>query len=182
MDKPLWYGDRGDRRWRSFKKWFRRLRVDWNDHGWKRDPRPIYDTRNGKFCVVGWGDTLCGCFDLKDKQALRFKDTPNGCNCRQCDNPRHQYDGKNLEALTFAERRAFLDDREDWSKRKRREGQHLFRVLCRDCGRHIGTIWVKNGASAYARVRALGWDRRCTSCRKCHFEKLEELERERNAK
>jgi hypothetical protein len=132
--------------------------------------------------ILGWQSDLCDCFDLKHPQALRFKDTPNGCNCQQCDNPRHHYDGKNKEALTFAERRAFLDDREDWHKRRRRKGEHLFRVLCRDCGRHIGTIYVKNQESAFWKVRSMGWDRRCTSCRKRHFERLEEIEKERNAK
>ena len=183
MDKPWWCGDRGDRRWRSFKKWMRRLKVDWNDHGWKRDPRPIYDwSKDGKLCVIGWGDSLCGCFDLRNKQALRFKDTPNGCNCRDCDNPRHVYDGKNLSALTFAERRAFLDDREDWSKRKRREGAKLTKVSCYDCGRQIGKVWLKTGIDReylFRKVKEMGWDRRCTSCRKRLHDRLEA---EKNAK
>lgn len=162
MEKPR---IRAERRWRSFTKWMRRLRADWNDHGWRRDPVPMYEWKDGKSCIVGWKDSLCGCFDLRNKQALRFKDTPNGCNCSSCINPRRGYDGKNSQALTFAERREFLGDQEDWRKRKRRPGHHLFRILCRECGRQIGKVWVKNRESAFKKVRDMGWDRRCDSCR-----------------
>lgn len=163
MEKPR---DRAERRWRSFTKWMRRLRSDWNDHGWRRDPVPKYDWRDGRLCLIGWSDSLCGCFDLKDMQALRFKDTPNGCNCRGCDNPRHVYDGKMKESLTLHERRAFLDDREDWRKRKRREGSRIVSVSCMRCGRSIGRVRLKYGKRLYEKLKEMGWDRRCTSCRK----------------
>jgi hypothetical protein len=49
----------------------RRVRSDWNDHGWKRNP-------------VRWnlgyyldGTTLCNCFFLDSKEAVRFKETPH---------------------------------------------------------------------------------------------------------
>ena len=79
MEKSHVFGNRGDRRWRSRKKWFRRLRSDWNDHwgGWS----PVYDFKDGAVCYVSPGDPtqLCECFDLTSKQAIRFKDTPKPC-------------------------------------------------------------------------------------------------------
>jgi hypothetical protein len=182
MDKPEWYGDRGDRRWRSYKKWIRRLKVDWNEHGWQWSPRPQFGWVGSEWKILGWQSDLCGCFDLRNKQALRFKDTPNGCGCMSCANPRRAYDGRSSSALTFAEQRAFLDDREDWSKRKRREGGKLTKVTCFGCGRQIGKIWLKTGIDReylFRKVKEMGWDRRCTSCRKKLHDRLEA---EKNAK
>lgn len=171
MEKPR---TRALRRWRSFTKWMRRLKRDWNEHGWQWDPRPNYEWVGPDLKIVGWRSNLCECFDLANREATRFKDTPNGCNCQSCANPRRANDGRTSSALTLAERRAFLDDSEDWSKRKRRKGMRLAKVNCRDCGRQIGKLWVKNGQSVFQKVREVGWDKRCASCRKRHFERLKE--------
>lgn len=170
---------RAERRWRSWCTWMRRLKVDWNEHGWRWSPRPQFGWVGTEWKILGWKSDLCKCFELTSRQATRFKDTPNGCNCMGCANPRRAYAGRSSSELTFTEQRVFLDDTEDWSKRKRRPGIRLTKVLCRTCGRQIGKVWVKNGQSVFMKVRELGWDRLCTSCRK---RQRDREEAEKNAK
>lgn len=75
---------RAERRWRSYHKFIRRLKQDWAEHGWRRDPvGPYYRSLN-----PDWdGTSLCECF-YSEKAQARFKDTPNSCDCWQCANPR----------------------------------------------------------------------------------------------
>lgn len=68
---------RAERRWRSYCTWMRRLKRDWRDHGRGSYPVPLYDFVGGIPQVTGWVSSLCACFDLKNREALRFKDTPN---------------------------------------------------------------------------------------------------------
>jgi len=63
---------RADRRWRSKHKFLKRLKSDWNDHGWRRDPRPFYRVVRSP---NDDGTTLCPCF-YDPKAQARFKDTP----------------------------------------------------------------------------------------------------------
>jgi hypothetical protein len=65
------------RRWRSFHVWMRRLRRDWNEHGWNWRPLPRFMTKHETGSV--WDNTdLCACF--YDPRAMaRFKDTPKQC-------------------------------------------------------------------------------------------------------
>jgi hypothetical protein len=164
MEKSHLFGDRGSRRWESRKKWFRRLRTDWNDHweGW----RPVYDFVDGKTRFIGPGDAtqLCDCFDLTSKQAIRFKDTPRPCSCLGCGgNPRRLLDGRKSSdegALPLVERALNIGEREHWSKRKRREGRHPHRVICRRCGYLIKIASIKNGTG----YRSEGL--RCPACDK----------------
>jgi len=164
---------RAERRWRSWCTWMRRLKGDQATHSGPWSPKYSYEDGSCKLVSFGDRTSLCACFDLTSRQATRFKDTPNGCNCQSCANPRRSYDGRSSSALTFAEQRAFLDDREDWSRRKRREGIRFCKVNCIGCGRQIGKVWVKTGQSLYGKVRSMGWDRRCTSCRKRLHDRLE---------
>ena len=132
---------RAERRWRSHCKFLRRLKQDWNQHGWNWGPRwyeRSYQLTPEAACSIWAGTDLCECFYDKKAQA-RFKDTPNTCNCWTCRNPRRVFAGKNSSALTFAERRAFLDDREDWHKRRWRRGWRSLKVQCRHCGITIGS-------------------------------------------
>lgn len=127
---------RAIRRWRSFTKWMRRLKSDWAEHGWRRDPI------GPNFLGQRDGTTLCNCFFLDDPAAYRFKDTPNNCNCWTCRNPRHL--GKS-EALTIQEKRAFADeDDRSNGRRKRRKGYHPLRHLCDRCGFLLRIVYVRN--------------------------------------
>lgn len=167
MEKSHLFGNRGLRRWESRKKWFRRLRSDWNDH-WEGWP-PKYEWKDGVMCMIGPGDPtqLCDCFDLTSKQALRFKDTPRPCSCLGCGgNPRRILAGRNTSdegALPLVERALNLGDREFWSKRKRRKGYHPYRVQCRRCGHLLKIVLVENGK--YFR-RADRDGLRCPNCDK----------------
>jgi len=138
MDKDT---RRGVRRWRSYTKFMRRLKRDWNDHGWARGLD---------------GKELCDCFDLTSKAAIRFKDTPKPVNCRCCSNQRRW--GKGDERLTIEERRVFQPD-ESWHKKHRRDGTHPVKVICSRCGFHLKTVMVPNGQS--------GWSLRHSKCKQC---------------
>jgi hypothetical protein len=167
MEKSQVFGNRGSRRWESRKKWFRRLRSDWNDHweGWS----PEYEYKDGKVCFVSPGGPtqLCDCFDLTTKQALRFKDTPRPCSCLGCGgNPRRLLDGRNKSqegALPLVERVLNIGEREHWSKRKRREGHHPYRVSCRRCGYLLRIVLIENRKSYN---RQDGHSLKCPACDK----------------
>lgn len=121
---------RAERRWRSYHKWMRRLRSDWNDHGWKRDPRYSWRVVDGVSTCQVVGTTLCECFDLRHMQALRFKDTPTGGHSkRRC--------GCSEPPLEYKEER-ILEARDDWHKRHRREGTWIKKWLCSRCGFLMG--------------------------------------------
>jgi hypothetical protein len=151
MEKTQLHGDRGLRRHRSFSKWMRRLKSDWNDHGWGRGLDGTYN---------------CDCFCLDSKQAIRFKDTPKSCSGPCCGNPRRWYSGKKQSdegELTLAERIVNIGEREFWSKRKRREGTYTARVQCR-CGFVLGMREIPNGKSRWY-LRSM-FSRLCEGCAK----------------
>lgn len=167
MEKSHLFGNRGARRWESRKKWFRRLRSDWNDH-WEGWP-PKYEWKDGKLCYISPGDPtqLCGCFNLSDPQALRFKDTPRPCSCLGCGgNPRRLLDGRKKSresCLTLAERKVGLKD--NWSKRRRRVGRHPQRLICRKCGYLLKIIMLENnGQGRYHHMGGL----KCPGCKEKH--------------
>lgn len=141
----------------------RRLKRDWNEHGWNWLPRPYNFLKWGLSGVAlksPWADTtLCDCF-YDPKAMARFKDTPKGCSCAGCGNPRKWFDGRSREALTLQERVANIGDREEWSIRKRRKGTHRKNLLCGRCGRLVGSVMVPNGA-VYGTVRSI------PKCEKC---------------
>lgn len=153
---------RGERRWRSYKKWMRRLKTDWNEHGWRRDPQPIRDWVGGEWKIVGWKDSLCGCFDLKNPQALRFKDTPNNCNCWQCANPRQLNKGKLKSELTRQEliQNQIDSGREYFNRRNKRTSPMPFKVRCTTCGFYFMTIPRRIGYGAIREVDIPG----CKNC------------------
>ncbi len=162
MEKSQLYGDRGKRRWRSFTKWMRRLRSDWNEHweGW----RPKYEYDENGVCSFSPGDPtqLCECFNLTSMQAIRFKDTPKMCSRHVgCGNPRRVSKGRNKEALTLQERVADIGESENWSKRKRRKGIRRVRVKCR-CGYFLGFKEVPFGKPYWG-----GYGRYATYCEDC---------------
>ena len=162
MEKPR---KRAERRWRSFRKWMRRLKADQATHVGPWSPKYSWD-KNGVCTLVSYGDrtSLCECFDLTSRQATRFKDTPNGCNCWSCANPRRTFDGRSKESLTFQERKVFLGDREDWGKRKRRNGWRMVNIPCVRCGRTTCRVAVKYGKNRYSAFIAADRGRLCKLC------------------
>lgn len=129
---------RAERRWRSYCVWMRRLRRDWNEHGWQRNPIGPWRT----FQVDG--TSLCNCFFLDHPQAYRFKNTPADCACSQCQNPRRFYAGKRANELTVAERREAQGDRTWFGRRKRRRTVLLKKLRC-TCGYVLGVCPVVVG-------------------------------------
>jgi hypothetical protein len=151
---------RAERRWRSFHKWMRRLRSDWNDHGWKRDPVYRREMVDGKLVTCeAIGTTLCDCFNLRHMQALRFKDTPTGGHSkRRC--------GCSEPPLEYKEERK-LEARDDWHKRKRREGERRVRRFCGRCGVLLGWYTARFGEGVSWTVRSGN----CESCERTLAEK-----------
>lgn len=133
---------RADRRWRSRCKFMRRLRSDWSDHG--RQSVPVYrrELIGDKYvaCEI-IGSTLCECFDLTSKQALRFKDTPTGSHSKRacgCSEPLTEY--KDARKLPV--------EREDWRRKpKHREGTRVVKMQCTRCGFLLGRVTVAFGQS-----------------------------------
>ena len=105
---------RGDRRWRSFTKFMRRLKSDWAEHGWRHD--------------------ACPCFEDVRFRARRFKDTPCRCsNPTCCGNPR------SVEGAPKRELRQEEVVRERWGQRERSGEKAPKRLQCL-CGYTFG--WV----------------------------------------
>lgn len=122
---------RAERRWRSHYKFIRRLRSDWNDHGWKQNPVWLAWEKT-------WTTTLCECFyDPGMRGWARFKDTPHrSCSIYEC-NPRNYTHG--LESRPIQEWRAAPIEREDFHSRKRRRGLVVWlHKACIRCGRSMG--------------------------------------------
>jgi hypothetical protein len=165
MDKSR---KRGLRRYRSFSKWMSRLKNDWATHGRQYSVHPIYEYVDGKpVKIVGWRDTLCKCFDLKNKQAYRFKDTPTLDHSQRKDNswdphPRYARDERRLPV-----------EREyhGGGGNKPPPPSRRVRVSCRRCGYLLGMVDVKRGESRYHMVeKAFGnaYYNLCERCRARH--------------
>lgn len=143
---------RGERRWRSYCTWMRRLKGDWATHGRGSYPVPIYGDKfvGGRLCVIGFRDSLCECFDLRNKQALRFKDTPNTGSFRRKD--WDKYRTKRRDNVPIQERRSTPIDREYYAPRKRRRVVFQEKVKC-SCGYFLGfrtvEVGVKNRLQTY---------------------------------
>jgi hypothetical protein len=118
----------------------RRLRSDWADHG--RQSVPVYRRELVGDKLVACeiiGSTLCECFDLTSKQALRFKDTPTGSHSKRacgCSEPLTDY--KDAVKLPV--------EREDWRRKpKHRDGTRLVKLSCMKCGIMLCKKWVAFG-------------------------------------
>jgi hypothetical protein len=153
---------RAERRWRSRCVWMRRLKQDWNEHGWKRDPTYDYDLV-GKRVIQYLSDrtTLCACFDLEDREAYRFKNTPNTNSFRRKDLDKYR-DGRACR-VPIQELRAAPVDREFFGRRKRRRhGTYRAKVQC-FCGYLLDIVEVTYG-NGFGYTRARG--SRCPGCRR----------------
>lgn len=135
---------RGERRHRSYSKWMSRLKADWATHGRQYSIYPVYDWGGpDPKKIVGWRDTLCGCFNLKNKEALRFKDTPTGNESRSASKKKDGYhdertwEGRHLEV----ERAEFGKPR----KYRLRDRQYRrWKIQCWNCGYLIAVVRLKN--------------------------------------
>lgn len=141
---------RGERRWRGYCKWMRRLKGDWATHGRKSYPRPLYGWENGKTCVIGFVDSLCDCFQLDHKQAFRFKDTPTLDFSKRRSNswekrpPKYASDERRLPV----ERESYGAS----SRKKNGRARSLiraFKVQCRQCGFLIEIVRMENDWRAF---------------------------------
>jgi hypothetical protein len=141
-----------------------RLRSDWNDHGWRRDPVYGYRLIDGKVLRTGIiGTTLCTCFyDPSFKAMARFKDTPT-MNMRR--DRRFELGPKDgaRGGMTIQEVRALDVPREDFHvRRRRRDGIRRIKVQC-VCGFVLRIVDVPFGEAAWQHRRPPG---RCESCRR----------------
>ncbi len=133
------------RRWRSYCKFMKRLRSDWNDHGWRRDPVRYASNHID-------GTSLCDCFFPWSAQAVRFKDTPTG-RFRK----RDEWD----DSLTrYRVERLLPVERERFGVRKRRRGFRFVKEKCM-CGFVLGIVKVPFGQSSWAVQRPRT---QCESC------------------
>lgn len=140
---------RGERRWRSFHAWMRRLQDDWWEHGTRIDPRSVYREwkENNGACSLRstdrWTDRFyCPCFDLKDNGAYHFKNAPTGNKSRR----RFRLDDWDSRGLRHSDKKKLPVERESHGNdRSRRNRGGLFRerVQCR-CGYFLGWEWVKH--------------------------------------
>jgi hypothetical protein len=164
---------RGERRWRSYSTWMRRLKADWATHGRQYNIYPIYEWVNGKQAgLIGWRNTLCGCFDLTSREAYRFKDTPHRmCYAYEC-NQRKANHGR--ERLPIQERRAVAramgDDMRAALGTRRREPERL--ILIRKtcfCGYLFSKEWLPAGVIRWSDRRG---SKRCPDCQRKYEEAI----------
>jgi hypothetical protein len=132
------------RRWRSWCVWMRRLRGDWNDHGWKRNPIRSY------FLGQRDGTTLCNCFFLDHKEAYRFKDTPNESSFFRKDFQMYREFGDPIQERRVTDAPERVSHSGGYPRNRR---EHLVNQSCRVCGVLIGRV------PAHART----WE----SCKAC---------------
>lgn len=159
---------RAERRSRSHHVWMRRLRRDWADHGRQYSIFPVYDYTKGiaERTIIGWRDTLCGCFDLRNKQALRFKDTPSGnhrkrvCNGTDGDRINEYKDVRHLEVT----REAFGTNKR-LRKRLRLRKPIVEKVKC-GCGFFLGRVMVWFGESKWSAI-SRNFGTKWPTCRDC---------------
>lgn len=145
---------RGERRWRSHRKFMRRLRSDWNDHGWRRDP--IGPHRIGQID----GTSLCNCFFPWSREAVRFKDTPTG-------RFRKRNERDDWIAAYKEERRLHVERERHGARKGADDARRRWRVVCMSCGYLLGFVW----ASPSERIRRTkqrfgGFYARCANCEK----------------
>jgi hypothetical protein len=137
----------------------RRLKGDWATHGRQYNIRPIFEWKgNVRGEVIGWSTDLCRCFDLTNREALRFKDTPTG---HKSNAAFRKQDGYH-ELREFESRNVESDEPvrgSHKSKRVHQKGTHPVKICCGRCGFYIKTEVIENG-SFYARR----WAERCEAC------------------
>lgn len=159
---------RGERRWRSFHAWMRRLQDDWWTHGTRLNPRGVYNhMKETGICVIKRGDNwkerfYCECFEFHLQGSYRFKDTPTGNESEAAFRRNDGYFDKRI----WEERNAVFDDESrasKWGKgrkRERREGMHSYKVRCFTCGFFLKTVEVENGSWYRS-----GYMERCEGCK-----------------
>ncbi len=144
---------RGLRRWRSYSKWMSRLKVDWATHGRQYNLIPMFEyvdhERTGK--VLGWRSTLCKCFELTNREATRFKDTPTG-HCSQAQD--RKADGWHVKELW--ESRWLEVDRPHFGKPKKyriaKTQYKKWKALCQTCGVVVGRVRLRSDDNSGFRV------------------------------
>lgn len=143
---------RAERRWRSHHKFYRRLRSDWNDHGWRRDPPGRYGTRNID------GTSLCDCFFPWSEQAVRFKDTPTGRFRKR--------DERDDERFRYLDERRLHVDRESHGTPKPPSAERRrWKVSCFGCGFLLGFVWASpRERSERTKVKFGGFFAKCRNC------------------
>lgn len=119
----------------------RRLKQDWNEHGWKRNPTYDYDWNTGNRILVE-RTTICECFDLTSREAYRFKDSPNKNSFRRRDWNLYR-DGRSCNRP--AQERRADPIRESFGSRKRRRNIVRRKKLCCHCGYLLAILEVKDG-------------------------------------
>jgi hypothetical protein len=145
----------------------RRLKADWATHGRQYNIYPIREYKDGKPTgkIEGWRNTLCPCFDLKNKQAYRFKDTPTTNFAKRKElawerKPRAR------------DRRRIPVEREIHGKaRKGGSGdlkQRSVKVQCGVCGYLLEVVRLPGGAKAVRDYKGQFWTRfpLCEGCKK----------------
>jgi hypothetical protein len=158
---------RGERRWRSFHAWMRRLQNDWWTHGSRVNPRGVYlHMKETGVCPIqrtaNWRERFyCDCFDFKLQGNYRFKNHPTG---HESQSEYRRKDGWHDQRV-WEERRGDWDDEvpvSAWgkSRRDRRQGTHPVRVLCCRCGYLILIAQVENGSWYHMR-----WGQTCEGCK-----------------
>jgi hypothetical protein len=121
------------RRWRSWCVWMRRLRGDWNDHGWKRNPPPWYDGSSWRRD----GTTLCNCFFLDHREAYRFKNTPNGDSFFRKDFGKYREFGDPIQERRLEDVPERVAHSGNYPRNRR---AHIVNQSCRVCGVLIGRV------------------------------------------
>lgn len=142
---------RGERRWRSFHAWMRRLQNDWWTHGTRLNPRGVYNyMKETGICILKRGDNwkdrfYCECFEFNLEGSYRFKNTPTG---KESQAAYRRNDGWHDRRI-WEERNVPIEE-ERWTrrrasfKRRHRGGTHPYRVCCRRCGFFIEIVQVEN--------------------------------------
>ena len=138
----------------------RRLKVDWAEHGRQYNIRPVFEYKNNvRGDVIGWTTDLCRCFELTNREAVRFKDTPTGHESRAAFRKMDgYYDQREWEVRNAVDDEPVRGAHK--SRRVRREGFHPVKVCCGRCGFYIKTEMIKNGSYYVGR-----WSERCEACR-----------------
>jgi hypothetical protein len=162
---------RGERRWRSFHAWMRRLQNDWWTHGTRINPRGIYlHMKETGVCTIkqgaNWRDRFyCDCFDFELQGNYRFKNHPTGNMSEAAYRKRDGYFVRELWESRWLE-----VEREKYGKpggRKRHLGEYRKeRKCCFTCGYFLGFVWAKVGKYTFAKYSS-----RCENCKKRFEEK-----------
>ena len=161
---------RAERRWRSHCVWMRRLKNDWQTHGWNWNWMSARGTKYTRFglteeakCSIWAETTLCDCFWNPGFNGMaRFKDTPTAGRRKELHfelGPK----GDPRGGVTIQEVRSEEVVRENWSTRK---ADHNKWVLVKQtclCGYLMKTFWKKAKEVLWSDRRSADY---CPGCEK----------------